>query len=254
MPHSDLEIFPIPAFRDNYIWLIKRGVHAAVVDPGDAAPVQQVLKRLSLELSAILITHHHSDHIGGVAELLGLWPARVYAPKHGQYDFPHEPVGEHDLVKLEALGLELTVMELPGHTLDHVAYYGADSIFCGDTLFAAGCGRLFEGTPAQMFASLQRLANLPPDTAVYCTHEYTEHNIRFARTLEPDNAALAQRQRLAAVTRQHGQPTLPSSIALELETNPFLRCHTSAVQLSAGKKNADPLDVFSAIRELRNHY
>lgn len=254
MIQRDLEIFPIPAFRDNYIWLIKRGAHAVVVDPGDAAPVKEVLAQLSLELNAILITHHHSDHIGGVAELLRSWRARVYAPRHGHYDFPHVPVCENDLVNLETLDLKLTVMELPGHTLDHVAYYGANSIFCGDTLFAAGCGRLFEGTPEQMFTSLQRLAKLPMETAVYSTHEYTEHNIRFARTLDPANVALAERQVVAATVRQAGKPTLPSNVGLELETNPFLRCHTPAIQLASGQKSADLVDVFAAIRELRNHY
>lgn len=151
MMQSMLEIFPIPAFSDNYIWLIKRGKQAAVVDPGDAIPVMETLNRLALTLDTILITHHHSDHIGGVAALLQHSPAHVYAPKHGHYDFRHQGVEEGDIIHLQGFDLDLTVMELPGHTLDHVAYYGADSVFCGDTLFAAGCGRLFEGTPAQMF-------------------------------------------------------------------------------------------------------
>lgn len=251
---SMLEIFPIPAFSDNYIWLIQRGAHAAVVDPGDAAPVLETLKRLSLELSAILITHHHSDHVGGVPDLLKHSPVQVYAPKHGHYDFPHQPLAENDVVHLAVLDLEFTVMEVPGHTLDHVAYYGANCVFCGDTLFAAGCGRLFEGTPAQMYASLQRLAHLPVDTRVYCAHEYTEHNIRFARTLEPGNAALAKRQVVAAATRQANKPTLPTNVALELETNPFLRCGVAAIQAATGLKNADPVQIFTAIRQLRNHY
>ena len=254
-----LEIIPIPAFQDNYIWLLKHGAHAAVVDPGDAAPVIATLKDLSLTLDAILITHHHSDHIGGVAELLKHWPkANVYAPKREQYDFPHHAVGENDVVQLNTLNLDLTVMEVPGHTLDHVVYYGAlfdtNMLFCGDTLFGAGCGRLFEGTPEQMYHSLQRLAKLPKNTAVYCTHEYTEHNLRFARSLDPGNAALAARQVDAAALRLAGKPTLPSYIGLELETNPFLRCHTAAIQLASGINNTDSVAVFAAIREMRNHY
>jgi hydroxyacylglutathione hydrolase len=256
---STLEIIPIPAFQDNYIWLLKRGTHAALVDPGDAVPVIATLKSLSLTLDAILITHHHSDHIGGVAELLQRWPeANVYAPKREQYNFPHQAVAESDAVHLETLSLDLSVMETPGHTLGHVVYYGAlfntNVLFCGDTLFGAGCGRLFEGTPEQMYRSLQRLAKLPKNTAVYCTHEYTEHNVRFARSLDPGNAALAARQVDAAALRLAGKPTLPSNIGLELETNPFLRCHTPALQLASSVNNTNPLTVFAAIREMRNHY
>lgn len=254
MMQSMLEIFPVPAFSDNYIWLIKRGAHAAVVDPGDAAPVMETLKRLSLQLDAILITHHHSDHIGGVVDLLKQWPVPVYAPQRGHYDFAQRPVAENDVVYLATLDLVFTVMEVPGHTLDHVAYYGANSVFCGDTLFGAGCGRLFEGTPAQMYASLQRLAGLPTDTQVFCAHEYTEHNIRFARRLDPGNPILARRQAEAMATRQAGQPSLPSNVALELATNPFLRCETKAIQAAAGLENADAVQVFSVIRQLRNHY
>jgi hydroxyacylglutathione hydrolase len=249
-----LEILPIPAFRDNYIWLLRNGNHAAVVDPGDAAPVISALEHLALNLDAILITHHHSDHIGGVADLLQRWPAKVYAPKREQYSFPHQAVDENSIVHLETLSLDLTVMEVPGHTLGHVAYYGANYLFCGDTLFGAGCGRLFEGTPEQMYNSLQRLVKLPENTAVYCTHEYTEHNLSFARTIDPDNRALSTRQVKAAAIRLAGKPTLPSSIGLELATNPFLRCETKAIQLASRIKSANPIEVFAAIREMRNHY
>ena len=251
---SILQISPIPAFEDNYIWLLRCGSHAVVVDPGDSVPVIEALKTLSLTLDAILITHHHSDHIGGVSELLERWPAKVYAPKRGSYAFPHTAVAENDVVKLDTINLSLSVMEVPGHTLDHAAYYGANYLFCGDTLFGAGCGRLFEGTPVQMYNSLQRLAELPKETAVYCTHEYTEHNLRFARTLDVNNPALAARQAAAATIRAVNQPTLPSSIGLELATNPFLRCDTNAIQLASSAKSTNPVEVFAAIREMRNHY
>jgi hydroxyacylglutathione hydrolase len=254
-----IKIIPIPAFSDNYIWLLQRGAHAVVVDPGDAAPVIAKLKALSLQLDAILITHHHSDHIDGVNDLLSHYSAKVYAPKRGGYHFPHQKVEENSRVHIDSLALDLSVMELPGHTLDHVAYYGANCLFCGDTLFGGGCGRLFEGTPAQMFNSLQRLANLPETTEVYCAHEYTLHNLKFALELEPDNAILVTRLADAISKRQAGEPTLPSTIKLELATNPFLRCNIPAIQHAAGfnqaaVENTDPIETFAAIRTKRNHY
>ena len=254
-----LEIFPISAFRDNYFWLLQRGKHAAIVDPGDATPVISVLESRGLILDTILITHYHSDHIGGVPELLNLYQSKVYAPLKEQYDFAHRAVKEGDAIHLETLDLQLSILELPGHTLGHVAYYGANSLFCGDTLFGCGCGRLFEGTHQQLFASLQKLAKLPSETAVYCAHEYTEHNIRFARTLDPQNAALASRQKDTAQLRETDKPTLPSTIGLELETNPFLRCHTASIKAAAGLYETGPRQieaeqVFGTIREMRNHY
>lgn len=249
-----LEIFPIPAFKDNYIWVLRKGQHAVIVDPGDAAVVIHALQKHGLQLAAILITHHHADHIGGVEELLAYQPCVVYAPSREAYAFPHVAVSEGERIVLDSIGLDLQVLEVPGHTLGHIAYLGHGLLLCGDTLFGAGCGRLFEGTPAQMYASLQKLAALPAETAVYCTHEYTEHNIGFALTLEPGNVALQQRQAQAKASRSQGLPTLPSSIGLERETNPFLRCGQKTIQLAANIGPEDPVAVFAAIRELRNHY
>lgn len=249
-----LEVLPISAFQDNYIWLLRSGNHAAVVDPGDAVPVISVLEKLNLQLDAILITHHHADHIDGVMDLLQRWPAITYAPKRESYSFTHTQVEEGDEIVLPSLGVKFDVMEVPGHTLGHVAYYGANCLFCGDTLFSGGCGRLFEGTPEQMYTSLQRFAQLPPETAVYCTHEYTEHNLSFARRLEPHNPQLINRQHEVELLRKDKQPTLPSSIGTELETNPFLRCHIAEIQLASGIENHNPIEVFSSIRRLRNNY
>ncbi len=250
-----LQLIPIPAFEDNYIWLLRRGAHALVVDPGDAVPVISLLQAQSLQLDAILVTHHHADHIGGVADLLQAYPeALVYAPKKGAYALQHVGVEEKSSVHFPHLELELTVMEIPGHTLDHIAYYGANHLFCGDTLFSAGCGRLFEGTPQQMLHSLRRLAALPPDTKVCCGHEYTLHNLAFARQLDADNPALQERLLQASQLRAAGLPTLPSTLAIELATNPFLRCEIPAVQASSGSHSNDPLSVFTAIRQLRNHF
>ena len=260
MQHN-LQIIPIPAFKDNYIWLLHDSNNAIVVDPGDARPVFEALKNLNLHLHTILITHHHHDHIGGVAKLIEAYPnVYVYAPKLEHYAFKHLAVREPDVINIAGFNLKLKVIDLPGHTLGHVAYYAEDEVnadnvlFCGDTLFGAGCGRLFEGTPKQMFASLQKLAALPQDTKVYCTHEYTMHNINFALTLEPDNHTLITRQQTTLALRDLQQPSLPSTVALELATNPFLRCDNTAIKSSIQQLSASPLQVFTAIRELRNHY
>jgi hydroxyacylglutathione hydrolase len=261
---QQLQIIPIPAFKDNYIWLVHNGNHAIIVDPGDAEPVIACLKKLNLTLSTILITHHHSDHIAGVAALIAAYSdITIYAPKLEQYAFPHAAVAEPDTIVLSDFNLELNVLDLPGHTLGHIAYYARknsgkldapNALFCGDTLFGAGCGRLFEGTPAQMYASLQKLAQLPPETQVYCTHEYTLHNINFALRLEPNNRVLLARKKTTLALRQQQQASLPSSIALELASNPFLRCHSAEIQATLGLINAPELQVFTLIREMRNHY
>nr|WP_294841222.1 hydroxyacylglutathione hydrolase [uncultured Methylotenera sp.] len=258
-----LQIIPIPAFNDNYLWLIHNQRKAIVVDPGDAVPVINTLKKLNLELQTILITHHHQDHIGGVDLLLRTYPnLEVFAPKLEQYSFAHKAVSEPEQLYLGDWISSAKVIDVPGHTLGHVAYYIEHQIkqqaqqwlFCGDTLFGAGCGRLFEGTPAQMMASLQKLTALPANTQVYCTHEYTLHNINFALTLEPGNPSLVKRQHDAKALLAAGQPTLPSTLALELATNPFLRSHMPEIQATMHMETADSLQTFSAIRALRNSY
>ncbi len=247
-----LKITPIPAFRDNYIWLLHDSGHAVVVDPGDAIPVIAALALRHLTLDAILITHHHADHTDGVSELLSTYPATVYAPARGKYKFHHQAVGEGDTIVLDHLHSRLQVIETPGHTHDHVVYYGANCLFCGDTLFGCGCGRLFEGSSQELYHSLQRLAKLPPQTQVFCAHEYTRHNIEFARKLDPDNAALLRRELEVNTTLAQQRPSLPSTIALELATNPFLRCTSPAIRVALPGDN--PETIFGVMRELRNSF
>ncbi len=250
-----LNIFPIPAFEDNYIWLLQNGSHAVAIDPGDAKPLLTIIDQQSLELDAILITHHHSDHIGGVKDLLAYNPSTViYAPEKERFDFAHNSVKESDEIFLSSIGLTLKVMEVPGHTSGHVAYYDDHSLFCGDTLFGAGCGRIFEGTPVQMYQSLRRLAALPQEINVYCTHEYTAQNIKFALTIDPENQALIKRQQETVAIRKLGLPTIPSTLALELSTNPFLRCSHLTLQNRINMANTNEIEVFTKIREMRNHF
>jgi hydroxyacylglutathione hydrolase len=249
-----LNIIPIPAFTDNYIWLLHNSRHAVVVDPGDARPVIAMLQKLNLTLTAILITHHHSDHIDGVSELLTHQIAPVYAPKYEYFNFEHIKLAEGDEITLPEIAQSFSVMWLPGHTLGHIAYVNDDYLLCGDVLFGAGCGRLFEGTPAQMLQSLQRLKALNDKIEVFCTHEYTAKNIAFALTLEPKNNDLIMRQKHVSALRTKNQPSLPSTIGLELETNPYLRCKQAAIIKNSQAKTEDELSVFTAIRALRNHY
>jgi hydroxyacylglutathione hydrolase len=253
-----LEIVPLPAFQDNYIWTLRDGRHAAVVDPGDARPVKEYLAREGLSLVAILATHHHPDHVGGIAELVGMKKVPVFGPRGEPIPALTHALGQDDPVRIPELGADFTVLDIPGHTRAHIAYYGLGSLFCGDTLFACGCGRVFEGTAAQMLASLAKLAALPDDTRVYCGHEYTLANIRFARKVDPDNALLAARERRAQSLRDAGRPTLPSTLGEERATNPFLRCAEPAVVESAnkylGSRIGDPVSVFAAIREWKNRF
>jgi hydroxyacylglutathione hydrolase len=252
-----LEVVPVKAFKDNYIWTLRAGGTAAVVDPGEAGPVLEYLARERLRLAAILATHHHADHVGGIAELLAAHGGvPVYGPRHEPIATLTRAVGEGDTVRIPELDLELAVLDIPGHTRAHIAYYGAGALFCGDTLFACGCGRLFEGTAEQMYASLQKLLALPDSTRVYCGHEYTLANIGFARTVEPGNQKLAARESRDRATRDAGRPTLPSTLGEEKATNPFLRCREPAVVESVnkylGSRVSDPVRVFAAIRDLKN--
>ncbi|QVL45478.1 MAG: hydroxyacylglutathione hydrolase [Methylophilaceae bacterium] len=249
-----IQIEAISAFEDNYIWLLHNGHDAIVIDPGDSAPVIAALKALHLTLSAILITHHHADHIGGVSNLKEHYSVPIYAPGYEQFPFQHIAVREGDHIDLPALDLTLSVLWLPGHTLGHIAFFNQDYLFCGDVLFGAGCGRLFEGTPAQMLHSLNRLKSLKTDTKVYCTHEYTCKNIDFALTVDPNNQALIDRKLSASQLRKENKPTLPTTIELELNTNPFLRCNDASIRQYANVVDTDELSVFSKIRTLRNHY
>jgi hydroxyacylglutathione hydrolase len=253
-----IEVAPVRAFKDNYIWTLHDARHAAVVDPGDAQPVFEYLARARLELVAILATHHHPDHVGGVAALLHRHAVPVYGPRGEPISTLTKAVGGGDRVAIPELGVAFDVLDIPGHTRAHVAYYGANMLFCGDTLFACGCGRVFEGTPEQMYASLAKLAALPDETLVYCGHEYTLANIDFAKAVEPDNAALAERERADAALRSQGRPTVPSTIGREKATNPFLRCLQPAVVESANKylgtRAAGPVQVFTAIRQWKNQF
>jgi hydroxyacylglutathione hydrolase len=250
------EIFPVPAFQDNYIWVVAKGTSAVVVDPGEAGAVREVLKRRGLTLTAILATHHHGDHVGGIPELLETWSVPVFGPAAESICVVSHPVSHGDRVRLPEVDIDFTVLDVGGHTRGHIAYAGNGVLFSGDTLFAGGCGRIFEGTARQMWESLSRLAALPGETKVFCAHEYTVANLRFALAAEPGNVAIQQRVQAADSLRSAAQPTLPSTIALELETNPFLRVNSAEVIASAerfcGRKLTDPAEVFEALREWKN--
>ncbi len=255
---GDFEVVPLRAFKDNYIWTLRNRRYAVAVDPGDAQPVLDYLQRERLQLCAILATHHHADHVGGVAALLARHTVPVYGPRGEPIPTLTHPVSEGDAVEIPELGLRFGVLDIPGHTRAHVAYYGANSLFCGDTLFACGCGRLFEGTAPQMAESLAKLAALPDETLVYCGHEYTLANIEFAKAVEPDNPELLARAASDAQKRKSAQPTLPSTIGREKQTNPFLRCGQAAVISSANKylgaRASGPVQVFAAIRQWKNEF
>lgn len=256
-----MTLTPLPAFDDNYIWMLHDDQNALVVDPGDATVVQNALAQKGLRLDTILITHHHADHTGGVAALRERTSARVFGPASEPMPEPLQRLSAGD--EVQAMGLRFQVLEVPGHTAGHIAFYapewqGKPLLFCGDTLFSGGCGRLFEGTPAQMHDSLTQLAALPDNTRVCCTHEYTLANLRFAQTVEPGNTDLTQYTHHCQQLRQQNQPTLPSSIGLEKQINPFLRTQVPAVvQTALGREpsqSSDAVHIFATLREWKNQF
>jgi hydroxyacylglutathione hydrolase len=257
-------IIPLAAFTDNYVWAVRDGALAAVVDPGDAAPVEAWLEREGVALAAILVTHHHRDHTGGIAGLLRHRAVPVIGPAREAIPARTRGVGAGDRFAIPGMAHELEVLDIPGHTAGHVAFFGRGAswgvpvLFCGDTLFAAGCGRLFEGTPDEMWRSLASLAALPGETRVFCGHEYTLANLRFAAAVEPGNPAIEARAAREAAKRERGLPTLPSTIAEERATNPFLRASDPAVraiaEARAGRKLGGEVAVFAALREWKNAF
>ena len=250
----------IPAFNDNYIWAIRDGDQCVIVDPGDAAPVEAWLSDQGLTLSALLITHHHPDHVGGIAALTANRDIPVYGPARESIPRMTHPLRHNDCITPAGLDIALSVMEVPGHTLGHIAFYCADQhwLFCGDTLFAGGCGRLFEGTPSQMHDSLQTLAELPGETLVYCAHEYTQANLDFALAVTPDDLRLQARHSAVKQARQLGEITLPSTLAEETRTNPFLRASDPAVKAAceAREPGASESDTqtFATLRRWKDNF
>ena len=251
----------IPALSDNYVWLIRsdRGSNCAIVDPGEAGPVIEAIRREGLEPVAVLITHRHHDHVGGLKEIRSAWPdIPVYGPANEPVDGVTEAVEDGARVELDGLDLELDVIATPGHTLGHVVFHGGGLLISGDTLFAGGCGRVFEGTNDQMHASLERLSELPRKTVCCCGHEYTLANLEFALAVEPDNGALVQRQHDARALREAGRPTVPFELGDELRTNPFMRCQEptvhQAAEAHAGRELETPAEVFAVLRDWKNNF
>src|SRR5690554_324965 len=250
-------VLPILVFNDNYIWAIVHKGKAIVVDPGDAKPVQHFLQQHQLQLAGILITHWHADHTGGIASLLQKHPdIAIIGPKHEAISANHLIEGEQEIT---LAGISFQTLNVPGHTLEHIAFYQADNgwLFCGDTLFAAGCGRIFEGTPEMMLNSLNKLAALPNNTQIFCAHEYTVSNLLFAQAVEPNNAAIEKRLQQCQALREQNHPTLPSTLAKERKTNPFLRTEEKEViktALSKHAKSDSSLDVFTFLREWKNNF
>lgn len=255
-----IQILPILAFKDNYIWCLinEKTKHCLIVDPGEAKPVLTQLKQLNLTLDAILITHHHWDHTNGIRSILKLHPVPVFGPAKEKIVGMTQPVDEGDKVELTNWPISFEVFAIPGHTLGHIAYYGNKFLFCGDTLFTGGCGRLFEGTPEQMLNSLNKLAQLPDETQVYCGHEYTLANLHFAQAVEPSNAHIKERLEKTRELRQKNLASVPSSLGEEHLTNPFLRCDNPEiahrVEKRTGKKFSTPVEIFTYLRQWKNNF
>lgn len=249
---TNCELVLIPAFADNYVYLIVNGETCAVVDPGEAGPVRSAISVRHLNVSDILLTHHHPDHVGGCMEIAQTFGSAVTGPADPRIPGEFKAVGEGDTVTVG--GVEFDVHEVPGHTSTHIAFYSAEEgcLLSGDSLFACGCGRLFEGSPADMHASLQKLAALPDDTEIYCGHEYTLNNAEFAVSVDPENEDLVERLGVIRQLRAAGQPTIPSTIGEEKATNPFLRCEDAALQSTLGMSGANAVDVFAEIRSRKD--
>lgn len=253
-----IEIIPIPAFKDNYMWLLHNGRDAVVVDPGESEPVEQYLSEHNLSLTYILITHHHWDHVNGLKALQDQWQCEVFAPADPRIEGQLTTVKEGDEINLKALDSTLKILEIPGHTLSHICFYNDQYLFCGDTLFSMGCGRMFEGQPAQFVASLEKLKNLPPTTEVYCGHEYTLNNIEFALTIEPNSHEIKALKNSVIKQRKQNKPTLPVQLAQELKLNPFLRTNEIAFQASLSEKLGtaieDQVSCFALLRNDKDEY
>jgi hydroxyacylglutathione hydrolase len=251
-----LTLIPLPAFEDNYIWVLHDARHAVAVDPGDPAPLVAFLNAHRLALAAVLITHHHRDHTGGSTLLRQRYDCAIYGPENPRIPAITHRVHGGDTVTIPELGLHFEVLATPGHTLDHLSYIGQGCLFCGDTVFGCGCGKLFEGSPAMMATSLDAILTLPDSTRVCCAHEYTLSNIDFAKTVDGDNPALLERERSDRALRARGQPTVPSTLALEKATNPFLRFHTPDMKAFAARylnrPDPKPAEVFGAIRAAKD--
>ena len=255
-----LQVTPVRAFTDNYIWLIhspRDTGNVVVVDPGDAAPVRRALDADGLTLAAILLTHHHADHVGGVADLLQTYPVPTFGPAGEALPCNPKRLREGDEVDLSTLGLRFDVLDVPGHTSGHIAYVGHGAVFCGDTLFSGGCGRLFEGTAEQMAGSLAKLAALPDDTAVYCAHEYTVSNLLFGLAVEPDNGESREYLEKCQSRRARDEATVPSNMRQERNVNPFLRCHQETVKQAAearAGRRLNRIEVFAVIRQWKDGF
>ena len=255
-----IEVIPVPAFQDNYIWLIHNSTQSsvAIVDPGDANPVITTLKKLKLTPVAILITHHHADHTGGIHKLRDSYDIPIYGPINETIPEITFPLKDGDNIEITELGAEFEILDVPGHTLGHIAYYGHDRVFIGDTLFLSGCGRLFEGTAEEMYNSLEKIKALPGKTQIYCGHEYTLDNLRFAKLLEPTNLHITKKIELSKKARNKNLPTVPGTLNVEKNTNPFLRvqepCVIAAAEKKIGHKLSNSIDVFSAIRQWKDTF